>query len=95
MIRRYPLLSYFLLAFALTWAIELPMMYAGRGIIDIHLPHWLEAVAAFGPFVAAIIVLRKTHGAEGVRKLIASSTHWNVPPLWLAVTLLLPPAGAV
>jgi len=90
MIRRFPLISYFILAYGLTWIIELPMMYAARGVVDLHLPHWLEALAAFGPFIAAIIVLKATHGGDGVRKLIAGVTHWRVPGVWLAVTLLSP-----
>lgn len=90
LIRRFPLFSYFLLAYALTWAIELPIMYGERGVIALKLPHWLEAVAAFGPFLAAVIVLRYTNPADGVKTLIASLLHWRVPPLWLAVTLLSP-----
>ena len=45
-IRRHPLLSYFLLAYIFTWAIEVPMLRGARGIIDVHLPMWLEALAA-------------------------------------------------
>lgn len=90
LIRRFPLTCYFLLAYALTWAIELPMMYGARGVIDLHLPLWLEAIAAFGPFLAAVIVLRVTNPVDGVRNLIASLLRWRVPLFWLVVTLLSP-----
>ena len=82
-LRRYPLLSFFVLAYALTWAIELPMMYAARGVMDFHLPAWLEALAAFGPFLAAVIVL----GGSGTRELWASLLRWRVAPVWWLVTL--------
>ena len=66
------------------------MMLAARGVIDLQLPHWLEALAAFGPFVAAIIVLQCSQGGAGVRDLFASLIHWRVPGLWLAAALLSP-----
>ena len=88
--KRFPLASYFVLAYLLTWSVELPMMLAARGMIALQLPHWLEAVAAFGPFIAAIVLLQVTQGVMGVRRLFASLTHWRVPGLWLAATLLSP-----
>ncbi len=90
MLRRYPLLSYFLLAYFFTWIIEVPMALGIRGVIDLHLPLWVEALAAFGPFLAAVIVLRATRGSEGVRELLASLCHWRVPPLWAAVVIVPP-----
>lgn len=87
---RFPLLSYFFLAYLFTWAIELPMMYAARGVIDFHLPHWMEAVAAFGPFAAALIVARANFGAEGVSNIMTSLVRWRVPGIWFAATVLSP-----
>ena len=88
--RRFPLLIYFVLAYLFTWAIELPMMYSARGVFDFHLPLWLEALAAFGPFAAALIVARANYGAAGVRNILDSLKHWRVPGVWLAATILSP-----
>jgi len=90
LINRFPLLSYFFLAYLFTWAIEVPMALGIRGFIDFHLPLWVEALAAFGPFVAAVIVLRVTQGPEGVSRLLASLVKWRVPPLWFVVTVVPP-----
>ncbi len=89
-IRRHPLLSYFLLAYIFTWAIEVPMLLGARGIIDVHLPMWLEALAAFGPFAAALIVLGMGSGQVGVKKLFASLVNWRVPGFWLIFTVVSP-----
>jgi membrane protease YdiL (CAAX protease family) len=89
-IRRHPLLSYFLLAYLFTWAIEVPLLLGARGIIDVHLPMWLEALAAFGPFAAALIVLALGSGKAGVRKLLASIVNWRVPGFWLIFTVISP-----
>jgi membrane protease YdiL (CAAX protease family) len=85
-----PLSSYFLLAYAFTWAIEIPMLLTARGIWSIQLPHVLEVLAAFGPFAAAAVVLHANEGKAGVRKLIASLGKWRVPLPWLLFTFLSP-----
>jgi membrane protease YdiL (CAAX protease family) len=90
LLNRFPLFSYFFLAYLFSWSIELPMMLTARGSIEVQLPHWLEALAGFGPFVAALVVLQATQGAMGIRRLFASLTHWRVPGLWLAAALLSP-----
>ena len=90
MIRSWPLLSYFLLAYLFTWAIEVPMALDARGIMAVHLPHWLEGLAAFGPFAAALIVLNATRGREGIQALFASLFKWRVPSLWLAAAVVSP-----
>ncbi len=90
LIARFPLLSYFALAYLLTWGIEVPMMLAARGVVSWHLPEWLEALAAFGPFAAAILVLGFWRGEGAVSALLNSLVHWRVPLCWWAVTLLSP-----
>jgi membrane protease YdiL (CAAX protease family) len=89
-LRRHPLAGFFLLAYLFTWAIEIPVLLAARGVIGFHLPLALEALAAFGPFAAAIIVLGLTRGKVGIRKLLASLIHWRVPGVWLLITLASP-----
>jgi len=90
LLKRYPLLSYFVLAYALTWVIEVPMMLAARGVISLHMPGWLEALAAFGPMAAAVIVLSRWQGEAGVRRLIDGLCRWQVPIVWWLLTLLSP-----
>ena len=90
MIARYPLLSYFVLAYLLTWSVEVPMLLAARGVIDMHLPPVLEAMASFGPFIAALIVLKLDPNSPGVAQLFASLLRWRVPVFWLLVTVLSP-----
>jgi len=89
-VQRHPLLSYFLLAYCFTWAIEVPVMLAARGTIDFHLPLILEALAAFGPFIAALVVLGRTRGKAGVGALLASLVNWRVPRVWLVFVLVSP-----
>lgn len=89
-IKKYPLLSYFLLAYLLSWSLEVPMALTARGIINVHLPFWLEALAGFGPFAAAVIVLKITEGSGGVRRLLDSLLRWRVPGIWLLATVLSP-----
>jgi membrane protease YdiL (CAAX protease family) len=90
LIQRAPLLSYFVLAYALTWMIEVPMMLSVRGVIAVDIPHALEALAAFGPFAAALLVLSATTGRTGALKLVRSFIDWRVHPGWLLVTVLSP-----
>ncbi len=89
-IRRYPTLSYFLLAYALTWSIAVPLLFSERGWVDWHVPPQLEGLAAFGPFAAALIVMRVLSGEVGVKKLLRSCVNWRVPRPWLLFVLLSP-----
>ena len=89
-VQKHPLAGYFLLAYFFTWSIEVPVMLAAWGVIDFHLPLSLEALAGFGPFLAAIIVLGVSSGKPGIGKLLASLVKWRVPGTWLAFALVSP-----
>jgi membrane protease YdiL (CAAX protease family) len=89
-LKRHPLLSYFVLAYLLTWIIEVPLMLDTRGVLSLHLPSWMEALAAFGPFVAALIVLGVWQGEAGLRQLFESLFRWQVSGIWWLVTLIFP-----
>jgi len=90
LIRRYPTLSFFILAYALTWSIAIPLLLSARGWVSWHVPHELEGLAAFGPLAAAFIIANRVAGREGVRNLLNSCLNWRVPGVWLVFTLLSP-----
>lgn len=91
-IHRHPLLAFYLLAYGLTWAIGVPLMLSARGLIDVQFSHWWEPVAAFGPCIAALLVVRVRDGGSGVRKMFAGVLHWRVGTGWLLFSILSPVA---
>ena len=81
-IRRYPLITFFVLAYVLSWWPWI--LYA----LDL-LP---QPIVGFGPFLAAIVVLAITRGKSGVVGLLRRMVRWRVGLRWYAVALLLPVA---
>lgn len=90
-LRRHPLLSFYLLAYGFTWALGVPLVLSRRGLIALDVPHLVEPFAAFGPFIAALIVLRAAEGRDGWRSLSRSLRRWRVGGNWLALSLLSTP----
>ena len=88
--RRRPLLSFFLLAYGLTWVITVPWMLSRRGLIAIEILHSWEVLAAFGPLVAALIVARAVGGKPGMQAIFSSLWHWRVGWFWFLFTILTP-----
>jgi uncharacterized protein len=81
-VKRYPLITFFLLAYALSWWPSI--LYA----FDL-LP---QPIVGFGPFLAALVVLAITVGKPGIVGLLRRMVRWRVAPVWYAVALLLPVA---
>jgi uncharacterized protein len=79
-VRRHPLTTFFVLAYALSWWAWI--LYA--------LGPFPTPIASFGPFLAAILVLALTEGKAGVLGLFRRMIRWRVAPGWYAVALLLP-----
>jgi len=104
MVRRHPLVAFFVLAYALSWGWWIPMALSGArvrvGSADpSHFPGLL------GPAVAAAIVTLAREGVTGLRDLVRRMVTWPVRTTWtavaalsplvvlVAVALALPPAG--
>ena len=85
LIRRHPLVAFFVLAYALSWWPSI--LYA----LDL-LP---QPIVGFGPFLAALVVLGITQGKTGIVGLLRRMMRWRVAPVWYAVALLLPVAIAL
>jgi len=80
LIRRYPLVSFFVLAYALSWW---PWILYAFGLSP-------APIASFGPFLAALVVLAITQGKSGIGGLLRRMVRWRVGIRWYAVALLLP-----
>ncbi len=80
LIRRHPLISFFVLAYALSWWSWI--LYA-FGLYP-------APIASFGPFLAALVVLAITQGKSGIGGLLRRMVRWRVGIRWYAVALLLP-----
>jgi uncharacterized protein len=79
-VKRRPLVSFFVLAFALSW----------WGWILYAFGLSPTPIASFGPFLAALVVLAVARGKGGVVGLLSRMVRWRVGLRWYAVALLLP-----
>jgi uncharacterized protein len=94
-IERYPLLSYFTLAFALSWGGILVVVGPGgipgtREQTEMLLPFVVLAMLV-GPSVAGILLTGLVHGRVGLRELLSRLLRWRVGARWYAVALLTAP----
>jgi uncharacterized protein len=92
LIKRHPLVAFFVLAFAGSWIMFLPVLLArnGVGLLPFTLPvDSFQAIAAFtGPTLAAFIVTAATSGAAGLRQLLRRIVQWRVGVGWYLLALL-------
>src|SRR5215218_6368107 len=96
-IKRHPLLSYFALAFAVSWGVVLIVIVVGHGSI-LATKEQFETLIPFvgpavllGPSVAGILLTGLLYGKAGFRDLLARMTRWRVGARWYAVALLTAP----
>ena len=80
LVRRNPLVAFFVLAYALTWWVY-PLLFVSPLI---------GLLGLFGPALAAIVVTAATEGRAGLGVLIRRVVHWRVPLPWWLVALGLP-----
>jgi membrane protease YdiL (CAAX protease family) len=105
LIRRHPLVSFFILANALSWIAWTPYVLSenGVGIWRFAFPDILGTSqilgmlpgAYLGPITAALIVTAITGGAAGLRRWGARLWKWRVPWRWYAIALIGVPAALV
>lgn len=85
-IRRHSVVSYFVIAYAISWAIWIPMAFGGARVTQgsawpTHVPGLL------GPLVAAFVVTAIIGGRGAVGNLIRGIARWRVAPVWYAVAV--------
>lgn len=98
MLRRYPLVAFFILAYLGSWIGWSPwwLSQSGIGLLPFELP--LAAVVGInqlglfaGPFAAAFIVARATEGREGPRQLLRRIFLPRGRPFWWMLALIFIP----
>lgn len=88
LMKHHPLISYFLLAFALTWAWEV------LALLVFHLPPLLVLTPGpfIGPTFSAFLLTALIEGKAGVLRLLQRYVLWRVPWQWYLVAFLGLPA---
>ena len=96
LIRGHPLLAYFVIAFAGTWAFVLPFALSrnvnGLGILPFRIPDiasYIAFVLAFwaGPALASLSVTAITSGKAGVGLLLRRCVQWRVGIGWYLIAI--------
>jgi membrane protease YdiL (CAAX protease family) len=82
LVRRSPLVSFFLLTFALCWG--LGAVLNGTAVLAPN------ANFISGVLIAALTVIVLTDGRAGLKDLGRRLLRWRVPPVWYAVVFVLP-----
>ncbi len=80
LVKRHPLISFFVLAYALTWPV-IPL---------VSVSPLLGLPALFGPALAAIIVAYLVDGKSALKDLLSRLVRWRVEARWYVLALGLP-----
>src|SRR3712207_946730 len=81
LVKRHPLVTFFVLAYALSWG----SYYLLSG----------PFLFPWGPLLAALIVASVTRGKAGLKELLSRCLRWRVGLKWYAAALFLPVAVAL
>jgi len=76
------LAAYFILAYAISWAIAMPLALAKQGLIQPVFPPWFHYLVGYGPILSALIITAATQGTQGLKELWGRITRWRVGGLW-------------
>jgi membrane protease YdiL (CAAX protease family) len=84
--RRHTVISYFLVAYAISWAVWIPMAVAGLRAYQgsawpSHIPGLL------GPLAAALLMTALIGGRDGLKDLLGRMVRWRVAQRWYLAAL--------
>ena len=92
-VKRHPLITFFVLAYALTWNIESPLVFR-RDSITAAQGQIFYILSANVVSVVAIVLTAFVLGRGALRKLLGRLLIWRVNPLWYLAVVLGPVALA-
>lgn len=83
MLLRHPIVSYFILSFAIAWSVWIPVgMLITEPSVAVVLP------GAWAPTIAAVLLTAVTEGRCGVRKLLSGILKWRAGICWYLFAIL-------
>lgn len=74
--------SFYLLAFAISWLIEIPQAAASRGLLHVQLPGIIAFLSPLAPMLAALIVSVGEQGIAEAGRLLGRLLWWRVGLRW-------------
>jgi membrane protease YdiL (CAAX protease family) len=89
-VHAHPLVSYFLLAYALAWVIWIPLALSSQGVVAVRLPVPLYLLGSFAPLVSALVVRGVTGGKREMSSLWHQLGRWRVGWQWYGIALFGP-----
>jgi uncharacterized protein len=90
LIRRHPLVTFFLLAFAITWVVWVPRAAVSQGLWASDWPSVVGQAWTWAPAIAALLAAALTGGRDALRELGARLVRWRVGWQWYLVVILGP-----
>src|SRR5215203_922219 len=91
LVKRHPIITFFVLTYVFTWAIESPLVFLTDSVTAIQ-GLVLVILASNVPSVVAIVLTAIVLGRGALRKLLARLLIWRVSPFWYLVVFLGPVA---
>jgi len=85
-VKRHPIITFFVLTYALSWTFEIPLVVQRDGIAGTQ-GLVLNILAANVPSVLAIVLTAMVFGRGALRKLLGRLLIWRVDPRWYLVVL--------
>ena len=87
--KSYPLITFFSLAYLISWGIWLPLYGPALGIEGMPTLPYHHAIGGFGPMIAAFVTAWIVEGRMGVMDLLRRCGQWR-PIVYLLIALLSP-----
>jgi uncharacterized protein len=102
LLARHPLISFFIIAYAGSWLVTVPVALSANGLgrLPFGIPNgsviFVSAVWVFlGPTLAAFIMTGLTEGRAGIGRLLRRYVLWRVGLRWYLIVLLAPPCDHI
>jgi len=89
LVKRHPLITFFVLVYALAWIIESPLVFL-QDTITVSQGQIFYLLSANVVSVVAIVLTGVVFGRKALRKLLGRLLIWRVNPFWYLVVLLGP-----
>lgn len=87
---RHSLVLYFIITYAISWAIWSPIVLTAQGLVKWKVPFAVYYLGSFGPMISALIMTAMTSGGTGLRKLLSRLFKWRVNLRYYLFAVLAP-----